>query len=218
MHLSVSGQQSSPRQAPFRAVELEWVYHGGQSTQRRIPAASSPTRHTWDLRGYAWALVVTLVATAIGWPLHHELWLANTNVLMVYLLGVLYVATRHSRSAAVLASVLGVAAFNFFFVPPHLTFIVSERQYLFTFAVMLVTALVISALTHRVRSQAEVAGQRERRTLAVFALSRDLAAARTIEEVVTATLRNVTGLLGGRSVILLPDGNRRLVVQGDGSD
>ena len=163
-------------------------------------------------------MVVTLVATAIGWPLHHELWLANTNVLMVYLLGVLYVATRHSRGAAVLASVLGVAAFNFFFVPPHLTFIVSERQYLFTFAVMLVTTLVISALTHRVRSQAEVAGQRERRTAAVFALSRDLAAARTTAEVVTATLRNVTGLLGGRSLILLPDGNRRLVVQGDRSD
>src|SRR5688572_29791612 len=143
------------------------------------PGRSSPTRHPWDLRGFALALAVTLAATAIGWPLHHELWLANTDVLMVYLLGVLYVATRHSRGAAVLASVLGVAAFNFFFVPPHLTFIVSDRHYLFTFAVMLVTALVISTLTHRVRWQAEVARLRERRTAAVFALSRELAAART---------------------------------------
>ena len=171
-----------------------------------------------DWKGYASALAVTLLATGIGWPLHHHLWLANTNVLMLFLLSVLWVATRHSRSAAVLASLLGVAAFNFFFVPPHLTFIVSERQYFFTFAVMLATALVISALTHRVRLQAETARQRERRTAAMFALSRQLAAARTAEEIVSATLRNVTDLLGVRTVICLPGAtDRHLVIKGDSS-
>ena len=61
-----------------------------------------------------------------------------------------------------LASVLSVAAFDFFFVPPYLTFAVSDTQYLVTFVVMLLVAVVISSLTIRIRTQAESARERER--------------------------------------------------------
>ena len=70
---------------------------------------------------------------------------------MVYLLGVAFVATRYGRGPSALAAVLSVAAFDFFFVPPHLTFAVSDTQYLVTFAVMLVVSLLISTLAARVR-------------------------------------------------------------------
>ena len=63
------------------------------------------------------------------------------QALMLFLLGVLWVATHHSRSAAILASVFSVAAYDLVFVPPYYTFAVSDRQYVVTFAVMLVTAL-----------------------------------------------------------------------------
>ena len=115
-----------------------------------------------DWRGYGAAVAGAAAATVLGWLLFHgprapdvsrQPPLADANVLMFYLLVVVWVATRHSRGAAVLASVLGVAAFDFCFVPPYLTFVVSNRQYVFTFAAMLVTALVISGLTHRVRVQ-----------------------------------------------------------------
>ncbi|HWB53991.1 MAG TPA: DUF4118 domain-containing protein, partial [Tepidisphaeraceae bacterium] len=142
-----------------------------------------------DWHGYLVACLITVITTAIGWPLYHQLKLANINVLMLYLLGVLWVATHYRRGPAVLASFLGVAAFDFCFVPPELTFTVSDRQYIFTFAVMLATALVISALTLRVRWQAEMARQRERRTAALLGLAGDLAAARTTEDIAAATLR-----------------------------
>jgi two-component system sensor histidine kinase KdpD len=120
----------------------------------------SPVKCAWDWRGYAWAIGTVALATAIGWPLvHSRLHLHNTNVLMLYMLSVLWVATHYSRGAAVLASVLGVATFDFVFVEPYYTFAVTESQYLLTFAVMLITALVISALTLRVRLQAEEARQ-----------------------------------------------------------
>src|SRR4051812_14657820 len=61
----------------------------------------------WDWRGYISAAGVVAASTAVGWPLHHKLGLANVNILMLYLLGVLWIATRHSRGAAILASVLG---------------------------------------------------------------------------------------------------------------
>jgi K+-sensing histidine kinase KdpD len=48
----------------------------------------------------------------IGWLLYHQLHVENENVVMLYLLGVLWVATHHSRGAAVLASLLGVATWR----------------------------------------------------------------------------------------------------------
>ena len=65
------------------------------------------------------------------------------------------VATRYGRGPSLLASVLSVAAFDFFFVPPFYTFAVTDTQYLVTFSVMLVVALVISGLAVRIRAQAE---------------------------------------------------------------
>jgi two-component system sensor histidine kinase KdpD len=81
---------------------------------------------------------------------------------------VLWVASRYSRGAAILASVLAVAAFDFCFTHPYLTLVVNDRQYILIFAVMLVTALTISSLTHRVREHAESARRAWERAEAEF--------------------------------------------------
>ena len=78
-----------------------------------------------------------------------------SNLIMVYLLGVVVVATRAGRGPTALASVLSVAVFDFFFVPPYLSFAVSDTEHLITFTVMLIVALVISGLTVRIRAQAD---------------------------------------------------------------
>jgi len=111
------------------------------------------TDRRYDWRGVAVAVGVVALATAVGWPLYHRVGLSDTNVLMLYLLGVLWVATRCSRGAAIMASVLGVVAFDFVFVPPFYRLDVHDREYLVTLAVMLATALTISTLTHRARAR-----------------------------------------------------------------
>ena len=177
------------------------------------PLGSSEQRGTWA--EYLSAVLVTAATTAVGWPLHHHLGLTNTDVLMLYLLGVVWAATRYGRGAAILASVLGVAAFDFFFVPPYFTLVVSHRQYVVTFIVMLIAALVISTLTHRVRTQAAAAHERARRTQMLLALNRELAAARTTEEIVATTIRHAAEAVGTRAVLLLVDADGRLLLTGD---
>ncbi len=49
---------------------------------------------------------------------------------MLFLAAVVGVALRHGRGPAALASLLSVGAFDFFFVPPRLSFAVSDVQYL----------------------------------------------------------------------------------------
>jgi two-component system sensor histidine kinase KdpD len=153
--------------------------------------------------GYALGVSTIIVCTLVGMLMTPLFEVAN--IVMVYLLGVAIVAARSGRGPAILASVLGVAAFDFFFVPPQLTFAVSDVQYLVTFAIMMVVALLISNLTASVRLQARVAGHRERRTALLYAMSRELAATRGQEAMADVAVRHVSEVFESQVVVLLPD-------------
>jgi two-component system sensor histidine kinase KdpD len=121
---------------------------------------------------YAAATGVVLLATVLCGAMSPVF--DATNLAMVYLLGVTFVATRSTRGAAAYASVLSVAAFDFFFIPPSLTFAVADSQYLLTFGVMLLVALLISTLAARARAQqVEVETERLRNSL-LSSVSHDL--------------------------------------------
>src|SRR5260370_39336468 len=106
-----------------------------------------------DARGLkSWSeflLVAGVVCTATLVSLALRAHLAPVNLEMVYLVGVVAVAARSSRRAAVAASLLSVASFDFFCVPPYLTFVVDDVQYVFTFAGMLAVAAPLNAPTGR---------------------------------------------------------------------
>jgi two-component system sensor histidine kinase KdpD len=123
---------------------------------------------------------------------------------MVYLLAVVFVATRYGRGPSVFASIASVAVFDFFFVPPHLTFAVADTQYVVTFAVMLAVGVLVSTLAARVRESARMAIQRERRTQALYALSRELTALRTVPEIATEAARHVAELFRSPVAVFLP--------------
>ena len=134
----------------------------------------------------------------------------RTNLVMIFLLGTVAVAVRLGRGPAALAATLSVAAFDFWFVPPYWTFAVSDTQYLLTFAVMLATGLVISTLTVRLREQAAAAREREARTAALYAMSRDLAAASRTEDILQAAARHISSVFLSQVLLLLPDEGGRL--------
>ena len=115
-----------------------------------------------------------------------------------------------------LASILGVAAFDFCFVPPYLTFAVTDTQYVFTFGAMLATGLIISELTARVRSHAEASRQREWRTAALYEMSRELAALQNLEAILKAAGRHLERALHGEAAFWLPDSEGRLKIHEDG--
>lgn len=147
--------------------------------------------------GYLKALLVVLSFTGIAQMMSARFELSN--VVMVYLLGVVIVACFYGRGPAIMSSILSVAAFDFFFVPPKLTFAVSDTQYLVTFAVMLVVALVISTLTARIRQQAETATIREKRTAALFSLSRALASTLDQQSVIDTGLQHIRSIFDCRA-------------------
>jgi two-component system sensor histidine kinase KdpD len=132
------------------------------------------------------------------------------NLVMVFLMGVVFIATRFGRGPSILAAVLGVGVFDVLFVQPFYSFSVADSQYLITLLAMLVVAIVISNLMVNVRSQAKVAAHRERRAAALYAISKELAGSQSEEEVVRIAVRHLHAEFSSRNVILFPDRNGRV--------
>ncbi|MBC7956216.1 MAG: DUF4118 domain-containing protein, partial [Cytophagales bacterium] len=157
---------------------------------------------------YAWSAALCAAVTLLTAPLHSVLDLAN--IVMVFLLAVVVVAVRFGRGPAVLAAFMSVGAFDFFYVPPRFTFSVSDAQYLLTFVVMLVVALVIGQMTAGLKFQARVATQREERVSALYAMSRDLSGALMPEQVAEIAARFLRSEFEARSGLLVADLDDRL--------
>lgn len=172
--------------------------------KQRIP---SKTRKYY--LGYIWAVAVTVISTLFGHFLFRHLELAN--LVMVFLLGVVYIAMRFGRGPSILASLLAVLMFDVLFVKPYLSFTVADSQYLITFMVMLVVGLVISNLMVNIRSQAKVAAHRERRTAVLYAISKDLAGSQTEQDIVTIAVKHLYAEFSSPNVILFPNVSGRLV-------
>jgi two-component system sensor histidine kinase KdpD len=164
-----------------------------------------PTVH-WDR--YGWAAGITAACTGIALlmdPFFH-----GANLVMIYLLGAAIAGLRLGRGPATLTAVLNVICFNFFFVPPRLTFAVANVQYVVTFAVMLAVALTIATLMANVRMQTRVAGARERRTALLYAMSRELACTRGADSMVRVSVRHVGETFASQAAVLLPNADGRL--------
>lgn len=142
--------------------------------------------------------LTTLVAGGARAALHVP------DVEMLFLLGVTVVAVTARRGPSILAAVLSVAAYDFFFVPPPLTLDVEDVRYVLTFAMMLAIGVLISTLTLRMREQQDAAVAREQRTAALYRVSRRLGAAVDLPGVAAVCVGAVSEVLGAPSTVLAP--------------
>ncbi len=164
-------------------------------------AGAERASRPWPWPDYAWALAGSATVTLLASPLlgYFDL----SNMVMLFLAGVVLTAWRLGRGPAVLAAFANVLAFDFFYVPPRYSFGVSDVQYLFTFGVMLGVGLLIGHLTSGLRYQVRVAQLREGRSRDLYALSRDLSGALTVEQVADLGLQHVRNGFRARAALLL---------------
>lgn len=153
--------------------------------------------------GYFYAVLICALMSIMALALRDLL--DPANLIMLYLVGVVGVALKFGRKPAILASFLSVLAFDFFLVPPYHSLTVEDTQYLLTFFIMLVVSLLISTLTANLRYQVRISRYRERRSSALFEISRDLSAALTYEQVIDIGKRHLKAMFQAEVALLLPD-------------
>jgi two-component system, OmpR family, sensor histidine kinase KdpD len=195
------------------APDIDRIEVGHPQKSRPASAPPSPAPDdgggSWTaLRPYLWATAVCGSTTLLTHLLVPYFDLAN--IVMVFLLAVVGVGVWFGRGPAVLAAFVNVAAFDYFFVQPRLSFAVSDVQYLLTFAVMLVVGLVTGQLTAGLRFQARVATHREARSRALFEAARDLSNMLTVEQAVDVACKVVGREFHAQVVVYAVDAADRL--------
>ena len=169
-----------------------------------------------QLKGCAATLLLGAVLAGISRLLMPIL--DSANIVMLFLLGVVLIAVRFGRVPAILAAILYVAIFDFFFVVPHFSFAVSDVQYVLTFGVMLAVGLLIGQLTAGVRYQARIAQYREQRSRQLFELAKALSGAVSAEEIAALSCDFVARCFHARTQLLLVDAEQHLLEGVPGAD
>lgn len=132
--------------------------------------------------------------------------MGDQNVIMMYILSVLIISRITSGYAyGVLSSILSVLIFNFLFTEPYFTFNAIQRGYPITFVIMLIVALITSALTVRIRSQAKIAADREQRTEVLYEINKKLLVTRGIDNIVALTNEYITKIFGRSTIFYTED-------------
>jgi|SRR5579871_253189 len=176
-------------------------------------AVGSKTIHSrapW--RGSLAAVLLVGATTSVGliWRSHLRL----PDMVALYLLAIAMSATSCGRGPSLLAAALSVLANDFFFVPPVLTFAVSDLSYVVTFAVMFIVGVLIGGLTIRIRRHERQARLQEGRTAALYELSQDLSEAEDEQAAASLFARRGQETFGSDVTVFLRDGQGRLAPRG----
>ncbi len=161
---------------------------------------------------YVASFFLVIAITITGWLIHS--FISPTNLAMLYMLGVVVVAWKRGLGPAVFTAVIGVLAFDFFFIPPYLTFRVSDSEYLITFAGMIIVGALVSLLVARAREYADAAQLREKETGTLYALSQDLAVAIDTGSIFAAVSKHIREIFTWDSTFLVPEDDRLVVFPG----
>jgi two-component system sensor histidine kinase KdpD len=184
-----------------------------ETTARNVGAVETRrASKNFDPNEYLGTLGIVAAALVISMALRQ--FLGISNIALVFLTGVLASAVTYGLWPALLACLMSVLAFNFFFLPPLYTFTIADPENvlaLFSFAIV---AIIASNLTARIRAQAVTAQRRAKMTEALYLFSRKLAGVITLDDLLWATAFQIASMLQLRVVLLLPEGETVTVRSG----
>lgn len=177
--------------------------------------------HKWNavwisLRSYVSTTLLIALMTMVLKPF--GLAFDLVNIALIYLLPVLFNAVFGGLRPAFYAAILGVLAFDFFFVPPVLSFTVSDLRYLVSFGVYLAVAALTASLAAKLKQQVLFSKQREAHTAALYALSKQMSAIADIHSMLDNFSRQVSQTLDTEIAIYLADDQNTLKLAHESAD
>jgi two-component system sensor histidine kinase KdpD len=155
-----------------------------------------------DPTSYIAALVAVALALGAGQLIRP--WFGVENVDLVFLTAIVGVAVRFGLWPSLFASALASLLYNIFFLPPLYTLTIAAPTNVAAFGFFALMSILVSNVAARVRTQAITAVARARTTESLYAFSRKLAGAGTLDDVLWATAYQIALMLKVRVVLLLP--------------
>ena len=157
----------------------------------------------FDPLPYIVALLAVAAALAISKLLQPSLGLENVD--LIFLTAIVGVAVRYGLWPSLVAAVAASLSYNFFFLPPVYTLTITDPTNVAAFVLFTILAVVVSNLAALGWSQMVTAQERVRTVESLYAFSRKLAGAGTLDDVLWATAYQIASMLKVRVVLLLPE-------------
>lgn len=159
-------------------------------------------------KGILKMLAVLTLCTLTG-LLFENLGLTSSNIITIYILGVLVISSQTAgRFYGILSSVVGVLAYNFFFIDPRYTFTAYGAEYPVTFLVMLVASLITSTLTMKEKNQARKSAMQAHRTEVLLDTSRKLERTKSMSEIVSVASQQIIKLIDKPFALYIVHGDK----------
>jgi two-component system sensor histidine kinase KdpD len=152
----------------------------------------------------AYAISALMVAGAVGVSLLIDRLVALPNLSLVFLTAVLFSALRYGLWPSIFASLLSVAAYNFFFLPPLYTFTIADPANVFALVFFLIAALLVSNLTAQKQRQTQNMVARAKTTAELYAFSRKVAGIGSLDDLMWLMTYQIAAMLACDAVVLLP--------------
>jgi two-component system sensor histidine kinase KdpD len=162
-------------------------------------------------RSYGVALGAVMAALGAAAALRPLAGLENVDLIL--LMAVVAVAATQGLGPALVAALTSAIAYNFFFIPPTLTFEVADPTNVIALVLFLTIALITGNLAARVRAQAIAARRQAQITEALYDFSRSIADLTTKQALAVTATRRLADLLSRDALLLLPNAQGLLQVE-----
>ncbi len=110
-----------------------------------------------------------------------------------------------------LSAAISALIWNFFFIPPLFTFYIASLEDLLTFSMYFIISTITGILTSRIHKQERGARLREKRTQALYSMTRELSVAESLDEVIKIAINKLESFFNVDIILLLADDHGKLL-------
>jgi two-component system, OmpR family, sensor histidine kinase KdpD len=174
----------------------------GEPIPKKTVRTAEPSK-PFEPRPYVLALLAVGAAIAVSELLWS--WIGRENTDLVFLTAIVGIAVRFGLWPSLFGSAVAALCYNFFFIEPYYTFSIADPRDVIAVVFFAIVAIVVSNLAARARRLGVAALGRARTTESLYAFSRKLSGAGTLDDVLWATAYQAASLLKVRVVLLLPE-------------
>ncbi len=157
---------------------------------------------------YFLAIISVVIASLLCIPIGENIGYQSISFILLFVVSILATFLRVGPILA--AASTGALLWNFFFIPPQLTFHVEYTSDILTLFMFFTIALVNGILTSKVKKQERLAIDREERTNALFQLTKGLAESENIQQAIDVGMSNIKKYFSIDPYFVLQDGNGQL--------
>jgi two-component system, OmpR family, sensor histidine kinase KdpD len=190
-----------------RSRDLDIYIVGHEETGIRKKGRRRFFRIQSGLAHYLIASAIVLMVALLCFPLTP--YFGYRAISFIILLTVSLLPLRMGPGPVLVAAALGALAWDFFFIPPLFTFSIGHIEDQLMLGMYFTVAIVTGVLSARVRAREKAVRQREEKTSALYALTKDLASTHSQDEVITTAVAHIKKYFNAHVVIYLgePDGD-----------